>query len=103
MTTEEIFMEILNKGEYQISDLERESTNENLRKEVAHLIVNMCVNPADLSSYPLSIILKAMSECKVKLNEKQPAKKQALEIIKEMQAVLNIKRAQMKLKIQLSN
>jgi ribosome maturation protein Sdo1 len=68
-------MEILNKGEYQVSDLERDAVLENLRKEIAHLIVSMCVNSKDLSCFPLSIILKAMSECKVKLNEKQPAKK----------------------------
>ena len=66
---------------------------EDLRKEVAHIIVDMCVNPKDLSSYPLSIILKAMSEAKVKLNEKVSAKKQALEMIKEIDAVLPIKRA----------
>jgi len=63
-------MEILNKGEFQVSDLEREGQLENLRKEVAHIIVAMCVNSKDLTSYPLSIILKAMSEKKVKLNEK---------------------------------
>ena len=93
MSEDEIFREILNKGEFQVSDLEREGQLENLRKEVAHIIVAMCVNSKDLSSYPLSIILKAMSECKVKLNEKQPAKKQALEIIKDLDSVLPIKRA----------
>lgn len=96
MSEEEIFMEILNKGEYQISDMERDLTLENLNKEVAHLIVQMCVNPEDLSSYPLSIIYKAMNECKVKLNEKHSAKKQALEIIPELNKVLPIKRAQMR-------
>jgi ribosome maturation protein SDO1 len=84
MSQDEIFMEILNKGEYQVSDIERETSLENLRKEVAHVIVGMCVNPEDLSSYPLSIILKAMNQCKVKLSEKQPAKKQAVDIVKDL-------------------
>ena len=86
-------MEILNKGEFQVSDHERELVLENLRKEVAHIIVNMSVNSNDLTPYPLSQILKAMSECKVKLNEKQPAKKQALEILKDLEKVIAIKRA----------
>jgi ribosome maturation protein Sdo1 len=34
-----------------------------------------------------------MSECKVKLNENRSAKKQALDIIKELEKILPIKRA----------
>ena len=75
MTEQEIFMEILNKGEFQVSDLEREAGLENVRKEVAHIIVGMCVNSKDQSNFPLSIILKAMSECKVKLSDTKSAKK----------------------------
>lgn len=82
MTRDEIFMEILNKGEYQVSDGERDLHLENLKKEVAHIIVDMSVNSNDMSSWPLSQIMKAMGECNVKLNEKQQAKKQALDIIK---------------------
>ena len=95
MTQQEIFMEILNKGEFQVSDLEREACLENVRKEVAHIIVGMCVSSKDGGNFPLSIILKAMSECKVKLSETKSAKKQALDIIKELEKVLPIKRAQM--------
>ena len=95
MTQQEIFMEILNKGEFQVSDLEREAGLENVRKEVAHIIVGMCVSSKDGGNFPLSIILKAMSECKVKLSETKSAKKQALDIIKELENVIPIKRAQM--------
>lgn len=70
MTRDEIFMEILNKGEYQVSDGERDLQLENLKKEIAHIIVDMSVNKETLSSWPISIILKAMSECNVKINEK---------------------------------
>ena len=54
---------------------------ENLKKEIAHIIVDMTVNSTDMSSWPLSQIMKAMGECNVKLNEKHQAKKQALAII----------------------
>ena len=74
LTVDEIFMEILNKGEYQISDLEREQLIDNMKKEVAHLIVEMSVNSNDLRPFPLNAILKAMTECKIKVSEKRKAK-----------------------------
>ena len=60
----------------------------------------MAVNSKDLSSFPLAIVLKAMNECKVKVNPTQPAKKQALEIIKDLSKQIPIKRAQMRIKIE---
>ena len=72
---DQIMMEILNKGDFQVSELEREAGLESIRKEIAHQIVSMCVSSKDLSLFPLSIILKAMSECKVKLNAKVSVKK----------------------------
>lgn len=96
MTQDEIFMEILNKGEYQVSDLEREAQIENIRKEIAHYLVEICVNSKDNTSFPLSIIVKAMNECKAKIDHKKPAKKQAIDILKELEKVLPIKRARMR-------
>ena len=89
-------MEILNKGDFQVSDLEREGQLDNLRKEVAHIIVDMCVNSKNLRPFPINQILQAMSQCKVKINERDSAKKQALEIIPELEKVISIKRAQMR-------
>ena len=51
-----------------MSDHERELQLENLRKEVADIIVNMSINTNDLTVWPISQIMKAMLECKVKLN-----------------------------------
>lgn len=44
VTEKDVFMEILNKGEFQVSDLEREAILESLRKEVANYIVEMCIH-----------------------------------------------------------
>ena len=44
-----------------------------------------------------------MSECKVKLNEQKPAKKQALDIIKDLEKVIPIKRAQMRIVVSFEN
>jgi len=68
-------MEILNKGEYQLTDLERDQMMDNLKKEVAHIIVEMSVNTNDLRAFPLNTILKAMTDCKIRIIEKHKAKK----------------------------
>jgi len=47
----------------------------------------------------VSIILKAMSETKVKVNATKSAKAQALGIVKDLQKVLPIKRAPMRIRI----
>lgn len=47
LTEEEIIMEILNKGEFQVSDKERESQLENLKLDIANIIVKMAVNAQD--------------------------------------------------------
>lgn len=72
---------------------------DNLKKEIAHLIVELSVNSNDLRAFPLNTILKAMTECKVRINEKKKAKVQALEILKELEKVLPIKRARMRVQL----
>ena len=47
LTEEQIVIEILNKGELQVSDLEREDHLDNLRKDIANIIVQKCVNTKD--------------------------------------------------------
>ena len=96
-------MEILNKGEYQVSDLEREANLENLRREVATIVANMCVDKNNLAPVPVALVQKAMLQAKIKLNDKHPAKKQALEVIKDLQKIMPIKRAQMRILITFEN
>ena len=73
MSSDEIIIEILNKGEYQVSELERENQLDNLKNEIANIISKMCVNQEDGNQFPVSIIVKAMTELNVKVNaNKQP-------------------------------
>lgn len=65
---DEIIIEILNKGELQVSDLEREDQSENLKKDIANIISQKCVNSTDQKQFPVSIIMKAMAEAKCKVN-----------------------------------
>lgn len=63
----------------------------------------MVVNSKDLRPIPLSQIIKAMDECKIKINDQQNTKKQALDIIRELEKsqVIPIKRARMRILIHL--
>ena len=99
MSEDEIIQEILNKGEFQVSDLEREGQFEDLKLEIANIIVKMCVNSENGNQFPVSIIQKAMNEANIKVNTNKSAKPQALQAIKELQAILPIERARMNLRI----
>lgn len=58
----------MNKGELQVSDLEREDKIESLKKDIANIIVKMCMNTKDGKQFPVSIIVKAMNETNCKIN-----------------------------------
>jgi ribosome maturation protein SDO1 len=103
MGHDDIVMEILNKGDFQLGELEREEQFESLKLEIANLIVKMCVNSETGGQFPVSIIQKAMVEANCKLNPNKAAKPQALAFVNELKVVLPIKRASMHLKISFVN
>lgn len=103
MAYEDIVMEILNKGDFQLGELEREEQFESLRLEIANMIVKLCVNSETGGQFPVSIIQKAMAEANCKLNPNKNAKPQALQFINDLKSVLPIKRANMHLKITFSS
>ena len=86
-----------------MSELERDDHLDNLKKDIANIIVQKCINKTDGKQFPVSIILKAMAEVSCKVNPTQSAKKQALDLIKDLQAVIPIERAKMRLKISFAN
>lgn len=99
LSEDEIIMEILNKGEFQQSDKEREGQFENLRLDIANIIVKMTENTKDGNQFPVSMILKAMEECHCKINPQKTAKPQAIGFINELKKVLPIERTKMRLRI----
>lgn len=103
LTAEHIILEILNKGELQVSELERGDHLESLKKDIANIIVSKCVNSKDGKQFPVSIILKAMNEANCNINPTQNSKKQALDFIKDLQKVIPIERAKMRLKVSFEN
>jgi ribosome maturation protein SDO1 len=90
---------ILEKGELQVSSREREVEAEEKVKEVASIIAEKCVNRETSRPFPLDMIEQAMAEVHFSLAANRSGKQMALDLIPQLQAVLPIERAQMRLRI----
>jgi ribosome maturation protein SDO1 len=55
-----ILSEILQKGELQVGEKEREAALGKMRKEIASSLAGMSVNPGTMRPYPVTIIEKVM-------------------------------------------
>lgn len=94
-----ICTEILDKGELQISEKERQTQLESTAKEVATIVSEKCINSETKRPFPVSIIEKSMKQIHFSINPKKNTKQQALEVIKKLKEVLPIERCMMKLRI----
>jgi len=95
----EICKEILSKGELQVSEKERHTHLEATYKDIATTVADKCVNPETKRPYPVGIIEKSMHDIHYSVNPNRNTKQQALDVIKQLQAVMQIERAQMKLHV----
>lgn len=96
-----ICIEILEKGELQVSDKERHQHLDNLFKEIATTVADKCVNPETKRPYTTSLIEQSMKDAHYNVNPTKNAKVQALEVIKLLQGSgkLPIERAEMKIRL----
>ncbi|KAI0005413.1 Shwachman-Bodian-diamond syndrome protein [Russula compacta] len=96
-----IAREILNKGEVQVGEKEREHDIAALRREIATLVAEKCVDPATKTPYSVSIIEKAMAEAGYSVRANKNAKSQVSECIKMLQSdsSLPIERAKMRIRV----
>ncbi|CAM9790182.1 unnamed protein product [Pylaiella littoralis] len=90
---------ILDKGEMQVSDKERQVALESVFRDVATIVSEKCVNPASNRPYTVSMIEKAMRDIHFSAHPTRSAKQQALEVMKKLKEVMPIDRAKMKLRI----
>mmetsp|Transcript_5079 Transcript_5079/g.7013 ORF Transcript_5079/g.7013 Transcript_5079/m.7013 type:complete len:441 (+) Transcript_5079:117-1439(+) len=97
--TEECCRIILEKGELQVSDKEREAHQENLLRDIATIVSEKCVNPDSNRPYTVNMILNAMKEIHFSVIPNRSAKQQALELIRKLKEVMPIERAKMHLRI----
>jgi len=94
---------ILQKGQIQVSDMERNATYENTAREVANMLATKCVHPMTNRSYTTSQIRNAMKEAEISIQptSARSVKQQFLDCVKTIQdkGVLEIQRAKMELGI----
>uniref|UniRef100_A0A915Q4K7 Ribosome maturation protein SBDS n=1 Tax=Setaria digitata TaxID=48799 RepID=A0A915Q4K7_9BILA len=95
----EICKIILEKGDLQVSEKERQVQSNSSFKEVANLIANMCVNPDTKRPYSSSVIENVLHEAHFSLKPNRSAKQQALEIIPKLRESMRIDRAEMRLRV----
>jgi ribosome maturation protein SDO1 len=70
------FPQILSKGEVQVGEKERDHDIAAVRREIATLVAEKCVDPATQSPYSVSIIEKAMTEAGYSVRANKNAKSQ---------------------------
>jgi|EP01083_Nonionella_stella_P090860 ribosome maturation protein SDO1 len=104
---EEVCRIILDKGQIQVSDMERSATLENTAKEIANYISTKCVHPLSNRPYTTNQIRDAMkkAEISVQPTSARSVKQQFLDCVRIIQEkkVLDIQRAKMELAIVLPN
>lgn len=103
MSRDDVIIEILNKGEFQMSETERDDKLEKVKLDIANIISKECVNSEDGNAFPVSIIMRAMKELNCKFDIKKNTKPQALAIINEIKSVLPIQRARMHIRLKFTS
>ena len=74
------FSKILEKGELQVSDKERQHQLENSFKEIATIVAEKCVNPETKRPYTVTMIEQSMKDAHYSINPTKSSKQQALEV-----------------------
>jgi len=96
----EVCKMILEKGDLQVSDKERQVHSEGAFKEVATMISNMCVNPETKRPYPASVIEKALHDHSgFGFKPNRSSKQHALEAIPLLRETMKIERAKMRVRV----
>ncbi|KAF5200891.1 Ribosome maturation protein sbds [Thalictrum thalictroides] len=97
-----ICLEILDKGELQVAGKEREAQLSNQFRDIATIVMQKTINPETQRPYTISMIERLMHEIHFAVDSNDNSKKQALEVIRELQKQFPIKRAPMRLRLIIS-
>ncbi|OAY76983.1 ribosome maturation protein SBDS [Ananas comosus] len=95
----EICLEILEKGELQVAGKERESQLSSQFRDIATIVMQKTINPETQRPYTISMIERLMHEIHFAVDPNTSSKKQALEVIRELQKHFPIKRSPMRLRL----
>eukprot|EP01111_Echinosteliopsis_oligospora_P009991 TRINITY_DN3027_c0_g1_i1.p1 TRINITY_DN3027_c0_g1~~TRINITY_DN3027_c0_g1_i1.p1 ORF type:complete len:251 (+),score=56.52 TRINITY_DN3027_c0_g1_i1:145-897(+) len=94
-----IIQMILEKGELQISEKERQIQLEASFKDIATMVAEKCVNSETNRPFTVGAIERSMRDIHFNVHPTKSTKSQALEAIKLLKDVIPIQRAQMRLKL----
>ncbi|KAH7430350.1 hypothetical protein KP509_09G094900 [Ceratopteris richardii] len=100
---EKICLEILDKGELQVSGKEREVHLSSQFRDIATIVMQKTVNPQTQRPYTISMIERLMREIHFALEPSKSSKKQALELIRELEKQFPIVRAKMRLQLKVGH
>lgn len=91
--------QILDKGEMQVSEKEREALLLNIRKELINIVSSKIVHPETNRLFPPKIIEEAILSLGFDVKMNDSAKKQANYLIKELSSKYILKKADMEIKV----
>ncbi|XP_052202454.1 uncharacterized protein LOC127808116 [Diospyros lotus] len=94
-----ICLEILDKGELQVAGKERESQLSSQFRDIATIVMQKTINPETQHPYTISMIERLMHEIHFAVDPHGSSKKQALDVIRELQKHFPIKRSPMRLRL----
>ncbi|KAI3972256.1 hypothetical protein MKW92_016491 [Papaver armeniacum] len=94
-----ICTEIMQKGELQVAGKERESQLSTQKRDIATIVMQKTINPETQRPYTINMIESLMAEIHFAVDPHNSSKKQALEVIRELQKRFPIKRAPMRLRL----
>ncbi|GKU90558.1 hypothetical protein SLEP1_g4540 [Rubroshorea leprosula] len=94
-----ICLEILEKGELQVAGKERESQLSSQFRDIATIVMQKTINTETQRPYTISMIERLMHEIHFAVDPHSSSKKQALEVIHELQKHFPIKRSPMRLRL----
>ncbi|CAH2035525.1 unnamed protein product [Thlaspi arvense] len=94
-----ICLEILDKGELQVAGKERESQFSSQFRDIATIVMQKTINPETQRPYTISMVERLMHEIHFAVDPHSKSKKQALDVIRELQKHFPIERSPMRLRL----
>ncbi|KAG7599534.1 Ribosome maturation protein Sdo1/SBDS [Arabidopsis suecica] len=94
-----ICIDILEKGELQVAGKERESQFSSQFRDIATIVMQKTINPETQRPYTIGMVERLMHEIHFAVDPHSNSKKQALDVIRELQKQFPIKRSPMRLRL----
>lgn len=96
---ETICREILDKGEFQVSDKEREMQVSGQFRDIASIVMEKTINPETQRPYTMGMIERFIRDVHFSIDPHKSSKQQALELIRDLEKRFPISRARMELRL----